>query len=145
MTEWIKNWFSNMLPCDHPIKDELGVEYATVENFYQAQKFPDLETRKLIASLTPYAAKKKAREIRLSPEAWKAFETRKLEVMAQGLSQKFAPGTTWCSRLLASEGDIVEWNNWNDRWWGKTTDGIGENHLGKLLTELREELREIEI
>jgi predicted NAD-dependent protein-ADP-ribosyltransferase YbiA (DUF1768 family) len=34
---------------------------------------------------------------------------------------------------------IVENNTWNDTYWG-VCNNVGENHLGKLLTEIKEEL-----
>lgn len=44
--------------------------------------------------------------------------------------------------LLSTDGiDLVEVNTWNDRFWG-ICHGRGENQLGKLLMELREELKE---
>jgi predicted NAD-dependent protein-ADP-ribosyltransferase YbiA (DUF1768 family) len=47
---YIRNWFSNMLEFDHLLRRQ-GIEYRTVENFYQAMKTDkdDLETRRRIA------------------------------------------------------------------------------------------------
>jgi len=55
---YIRNWFSNMLEFDRPLRHQ-GIEYRTVENFYQAMKTDedDLETRRRIAAATPYEAK----------------------------------------------------------------------------------------
>jgi len=45
--------------------------------------------------------------------------------------------------LLLDTGDreLVEGNTWDDRFWG-VCEGVGENHLGRLLMKIRAELRE---
>ena len=42
-----RNWFSNMMPLDKPFV-YAGIEFRTVENFYQVMKVPkgDWDTRK---------------------------------------------------------------------------------------------------
>ena len=35
--------------------------------------------------------------------------------------------------------ELIEGNTWNDTYWG-VCRGVGENHLGKLLMEVREML-----
>ena len=46
------------------------------------------------------------------------------------------------SELLIGTEDVelVESNNWNDTFWG-VCNGKGKNHLGKILMEVREELK----
>lgn len=142
--EWVRNWFSNMIPADKPLVDELGVVYLATENYYQAAKMPDVERRRKLADMSPTASKRAVRTpaFKLTPEQWAAFESKKLLVMETALRQKFSPGTTWYEKLMATgEEEIVEWNNWNDKYWGRTLDGVGENNLGKLLMKLRNEYR----
>jgi len=135
MRRWIKNWFSNFIPNDKPFIYK-GIKYYTVENFYQAMKTLDPEERKAIAAATPSIAKKLGKKVKLR-EDW---ESIKLSVMKYALKKKFAPGTSWHTKLMATGNEeIVELNNWNDVYWGRTLDGRGENHLGKLLMKLREE------
>jgi ribA/ribD-fused uncharacterized protein len=38
---------------------------------------------------------------------------------------------------------LVEGNNWNDCFWGVTQDKWGENWLGRILMDVRNELRDI--
>ncbi|VVB53286.1 Uncharacterised protein [uncultured archaeon] len=142
--EWVKNWFSNMLPADKALVDEMGIQYHSTENYYQAAKMPDRERRIKIANMSSRDSKRAVRtkEFRITPEQWAEFETRKLQVMEDALRQKFAPGTSWYAQLVATgDEEIVEWNNWNDRYWGKTLDGVGENNLGKLLMKIRADLK----
>lgn len=45
------------------------------------------------------------------------------------------------SQLLSTgTAELVEGNWWNDRYWG-VCNGRGENHLGKILMRIREELK----
>lgn len=138
--EWIKNWFSNMLPFDEPLVYE-GIKYRTVENFYQAMKFYHLDDRQFVANLNPYAAKKFAKG--KAPDFWKDV---KLGIMLRALRHKFAQGTSWHKKLMATGDEpIIEWNNWNDLYWGVDVQSSrGYNHLGKLLMKIREEHRDLE-
>jgi len=138
---WIKNWFSNMLPFDRPLRHQ-RIEYKTPENFYQAMKTPkdDVWARRKIAAMGPFAAKNYWRRGKSRPD-WREI---KLNVMEFALRHKFAPGTSWHGRLMATgDEEIIEWNNWGDRFWGRDVrDGQGENHLGRLLMKLRDEWRD---
>jgi predicted NAD-dependent protein-ADP-ribosyltransferase YbiA (DUF1768 family) len=93
------------------------VTYWTVENFYQAMKTAkdDLVMRRKIAAANPYAAKRLGRRVKLRAE-WPQI---RLAVMEYALQYKFAPGTTYHRRLMATGDQIVEWNNWSDSYWGE--------------------------
>ena len=130
--KWVYNWFSNM-EID-PITID-GITYPSVENYYQGMKSGHPKIIKLFSEMTPSKAKFNGRHLDLR-EDW---EQVKFEVMEKALRIKFAPGTIWYARLEMEEGEIVEWNNWGDKIWGKTLNGIGENHLGKILMKIRDE------
>lgn len=137
MPSWTKNWFSNMLPMDTPLM--IGdIAFYTVENYYQAMKFGDELTVRLIAKMNPYEAKKYAAKHRSQFHLNSKFD--KLAVMEVALRHKFKSGTSWYTRLIATGSEeIVEWNNWHDTYWGKDINTkIGENHLGKLLMKIRD-------
>jgi predicted NAD-dependent protein-ADP-ribosyltransferase YbiA (DUF1768 family) len=80
-----------------------------------------------------------------SPEDW---DERKLYVMRDLLIQKFDPELNPENyEKLLETGDkyLEETNYWEDVYWGvhKTgaaEAGVGENHLGKLLMEIRDTL-----
>ena len=42
--------------------------------------------------------------------------------------------------LATNDHELVEGNVWYDYWWG-VYNGKGENHLGKILMSVREELQ----
>lgn len=130
--KWIYNWFSNM-EIDPIVID--GTTYLSVENYYQSQKTLDLKQRKQFEICNPGYSKKLGRTVKLR-EDW---EQIKLSVMEKALRIKFFPGTIWYARLEMEKGEIVEWNNWGDKFWGKTIDGVGENNLGKILMKIRDE------
>jgi hypothetical protein len=140
--KFVKNWFSNFLPMDTPIQDR-GVKFHTVEHFFQAMKCErdDLAGRREIAeAATPGQAKRLGRKVILRT----GWDGMKLEVMEFALRHKFAPGTSWHKKLMETTEEITEWNNWHDNFWGhckcdRCADKPHQNHLGRLLTKLRDE------
>jgi len=132
---WVNNWFSNMIPCEIEID---GEKYKSTENYYQSQKMMREEDRLYIMSLDPHNSKRKA-NILLMREDW---YKHKFVAMRKALEAKFNL-TEWKAKLLATGHDqIIEWNNWGDKFWGVSiNDNLGQNHLGLMLMEIRSELR----
>ena len=136
-------FLSNFYPS--PIEHE-GYWYDTVEHLFQASKtvtFTDHHVVRLATS--PGKAKRLGRSLPLRDD----WENVKADVMRIGLQLKFAPGGDMAARLLATgDRELVEGNTWGDEVWGKTfrnVDGLlgwhGENLLGRLLMERRDQLR----
>ena len=76
------------------------------------------------------------RRIELRPD----WEEVKIEIMRQVLKSKFTHNPELREKLIATGNtELIEGNNWNDRFWG-VCRGVGKNHLGKLLMEIRAEL-----
>jgi len=122
-----------------------GIVFPTVENFYQAMKVDkaDINTRRQFQSISAVEAKKKGKEIEKRKD-WN--DAMALEVMLYGLRAKFAKGSELAEKLLATEDqELIETNYWHDTFWGKCTcanhAGNGENKLGILLMQVREELK----
>lgn len=140
--KWIHNWFSNMEPLDTPFVYK-GCEYKTVENFYQAMKCLDDETKKKVSLMSPYEAKRFTWTIQIRPD-WNEI---KLQVMDFILRIKFAPGTSWAKRLLETGDEkIIEWNNWGDVELGYDINlREGQNKLGILLKHIRADLRNVKV
>lgn len=115
------------------------IECATVEHAFQACKALDVAERRLIAAApTPGKAKRLGRKAALRPD----WDDVRIDVMRALLSQKFGwQNPPLAVRLMATDdAELVEGNTWGDRFWG-VADGVGENHLGKLLMERRAKLR----
>jgi ribA/ribD-fused uncharacterized protein len=111
-----------------------GVEYPTVEHAYQAAKtFPEWRFR--FRRGTAGQAKRASRDVPLRLD-WNEI---RVDVMRGLLEQKFAAGTALASQLLQTSGELQEGNTWGDTFWG-VCHSRGENTLGKLLMEIRENL-----
>ena len=115
-----------------------GEPYPTVEHAFQAAKTLDLDERHHVRlAPTPGKAKGFGRRLVLRPD----WEEVKVQVMLDLLRQKFAQPSL-AERLLATgELDIVEGNTWGDTFWGVDTRKGGDNNLGRLLVQIRNELR----
>lgn len=114
-----------------------GRWYLTAEHAYQAAKTTNQTHHDWVtACLTPGQAKRRARSLPLR----KDWEQVKDAIMLDILRVKFAdPGL---AKLLSETGeqDLVEYNYWHDTYWG-VCDGVGQNKLGKLLMQVRDELK----
>lgn len=113
-----------------------GITYTNNEAAFQAQKCENPEGREAFANLNPSEAKKIGRHVHLR----KDWESVKRDIMYNILLNKFKQNPMLRLKLQAT-GDayLEEGNNWGDFVWG-TVKGIGENRLGKLLMQVREEL-----
>lgn len=126
-----------------PIEFE-GIVYPTNEHFFQAMKTLDPKARKAIAAApTPGKAKQMGRNVQLRAD----WEQIKEEVMLQGLRLKFKDPHLRISLLMTGDQELVEGNWWCDQTWGSCTCEKhkhipGENKLGKLLMQVRNELKE---
>lgn len=85
----------------------------------------------------PKDAKKLGREVQLRSD----WERVKLMYMYEICMCKFMQNPTLCKALLATGNcHLVEGNNWGDYFWG-SVNGHGENHLGKILMDIRAKLQ----
>lgn len=115
-----------------------GLHFSTVEHAYQAAKTVVSEERRdVMRASTPGAAKRAGRRVTMR-EGW---EDMKLQIMEDLLRQKFDQASFQEALLATGDAKLVEGNTWGDTYWGfDTRTGKGENHLGKLLMKIREEL-----
>lgn len=120
----------------HPSEVEYdGLTYATVEHAYQAAKTLNFAERVNVrACRTPGCAKRMGTKVTLR-EDWRSVN---MGIMKDLLRQKFSDPSLQKKLLATGKQELVEGNNWGDVFWGKV-DGVGENHLGILLMQVREE------
>jgi ribA/ribD-fused uncharacterized protein len=120
--------------------------YETSEHLYNALKTVDPAEAMWVANAdTPGEAKRRGQQVTLRPD-WKSGE--RLRAMRLAVGQKFLQHYDLRQRLLAT-GDalLIETNTWHDNFWGDCICGApecqteGENNLGWILMELREDLR----
>lgn len=126
-------WLSNFHPC----QVKWGLVFPSVEHAYQAAKCVRHEGRRKFLGKSAAQAKRIGRTVQQRPD----WEMVKLRVMEYLLRQKFAAGTQLAACLVATDDqELIEGNTWGDRYWG-VCNGQGQNHLGKLLMQIRRGLQ----
>jgi ribA/ribD-fused uncharacterized protein len=126
-------WLSNFWPSQ--VHWEL--EFPSVEHAYQAAKCSCQADRQRFLGITAGQAKRLGRQVELRPD----WEDVKIHMMEYLLRQKFAARSELAAKLLATgDEELVEGNSWGDTYWG-VCRGQGQNRLGKLLMQIRQELR----
>jgi len=116
-----------------------GKVWPTSEHYFQAQKFagqPDEEEIRLAKSpmVAAWMGRSRKRPLRLD------WESVKLDVMREVVRAKFTQHDDLMIILEATGDAILVEHTTRDRYWGDGGNGSGENWLGRILMEVREEL-----
>jgi len=131
-------FLSNFYPVNVDLDEHT---YPSVEHAYQAAKTMDPVKRAMIRkAFSPGIAKKMGRTLLLRP-GWHGL---KLEIMKLLLIEKFSYPDLTEMLLLTGDAELIEGNIWGDSYWGmydSPAGRLGENHLGKLLMQIRKELK----
>lgn len=126
---YLSNFFETPVTID-------GITYPTNENAFQALKCP--ERAREFVDLTPGQAKRLGRRVALRPD----WDDVRLDVMYALNKQKFSENPALRERLLETgDRELIEGNTWRDTFWG-VCNGAGENHLGRILMRIRQEIRD---
>jgi ribA/ribD-fused uncharacterized protein len=101
------------------------------------------EQEAIRAAPTAGIAKVYGRTVEKIRDGWDGY---KVAFMREIVRAKFNQHPELMEKLLATGDDVlVEGNDWGDRFWGKVKreNGLwmGENWLGKILMEVREEAK----
>jgi len=109
--------------------------FPSVEHAFQASKTLSREDQEEITkAMTAGQAKRLGRRVTLIPN----WDSKRIDVMERLLEDKFGQNFRLKIKLLLTgDAELVEGNTWKDQFWGKTEDGVGENHLGRLLMKVR--------
>jgi ribA/ribD-fused uncharacterized protein len=131
-------WLSNYHP--QPVFWR-GIQFPTNEHAYQADKSPDGCIREIFATLQkPRFAQLLGQVIQCRPD----WGEDKLRVMLEINRLKFANESLREMLLATGNGELVEGNTWHDNFWGTCTcekcGNRGQNNLGKILMQIRQEL-----
>ena len=115
-----------------------GKCYPSAEHAYQAAKTTDDRIRVEIQyAKGPATAKAIGRAIEDIRPDW---EDIKLQVMEDIVRSKFKNHTVREHLLATGDALLIEGNDWWDTFWG-VCEGVGENHLGRILMRIREEIK----
>lgn len=129
-------WLSNFWPCTVIFED---MEYKNSEAAYQAAKTKFVQERIPFQTMGAGTSKKKGRELTLRHD----WEEVKLQVMYDIVKDKFCRNPDLTVKLLETgEKYLEETNWWGDTYWG-ICKGVGQNHLGKILMRVRDELKQL--
>lgn len=112
--------------------------YRNSEAAFQSAKSLDPMERDQFCNLTGVVAKRAGRKISLRSD----WETVKVDIMRDVVRAKFSQNPDLLKKLLdTGDAELVEGNSWHDTFWGvDQATGEGENHLGRILMEIRSEL-----
>jgi len=115
-----------------------GRKYKTNEHYYQSQKAISEEIREWIRTApTPFLAMRGGRSLR----AWEIeqnWESMKEVIMLKGLREKFSQNYPLRKKLLDTGDATLHEDSPKDKYWGIK----GKDRLGKLLMQVRDEIRE---
>lgn len=122
----------------YPSKIEFdGRIYPTVEHAFQAAKTLNKKERQLIQmEFSPAGAKRLGRNVLLRSD----WEDIKISIMQELVTKKFQDESLKEKLLQTYNEELIEGNHWRDTFWG-VCNGVGENHLGKILMKVRNQLR----
>jgi len=128
--KWLSNFYESPMVIN-------GVTYPTNEHFYQSQKYLDKEVRKWVR-LSPKPRYLVCLRLRMYDmvDNWKDI---KFDIMLKGLREKFLQNEELKQKLL-NTGESSLHEDTKNKTWGKG----GKDMLGKLLTQIRSEIKQME-
>ena len=115
-----------------------GLRYATVEHYYQSQKFVPLNAdmaERVRTAATPRIAKALASQTGAALIRGDWFDVN-LDVMRIALLAKFTQNEPLRRKLLATAPAVLHEDSPKDMFWG----ALGQDWLGRLLMETRDKL-----
>ena len=113
-----------------------GLTYPSVEHAFQAAKTLDTDKRLSFTKGSPGCAKRMGRRLELRPD----WEEIKDSVMYACLKSKFQNDDMRKKLIATGDAVLIEGNNHGDHYWGMV-NGEGKNNLGRLLMQIRSEIR----
>lgn len=122
-----------------------GTYWSTVEHYYQAQKFVGSTDAMIIPLIHAAETPEKAAALgRCTTRKLRCdWEVVKTQVMRLAVLKKFLTHGDIREILLSTGDQLLVENSPKDYFWGCGVDKTGQNHLGKILMSVREELRNL--
>ena len=127
---WLSNFWRSLQKVDN-------ISYKTNEHYYQSMKAKSSEDQEWIADAsTPYGAMKAGRNLR-KKDMIDDWDIKKVSIMRYGLLCKFLQNKDLKEKLLQTGDANLHEDSPTDMFWGVK----GKDMLGKLLMEIREDIR----
>ncbi len=126
----------------HSIQIE-GKVWQTSEHYYQAQKFVGTRDQTLCQRIYNAPSPEMAAVIGRNPchSVRPDWDAVKLSIMYEAVLTKFMTYGDLTEILLSTGVQMIIENSPTDFYWGCGSDGRGQNHLGKILMQIRQEMR----
>lgn len=127
---WLSNFHPVQITCNY------GLKWPSTEHAYQAYKCGSPKSvHAEISTLSSGAAKRYGQMIDVVPY----WDRIKRKVMLELNRYKYTQNLSLKLLLLETRNRYIEeTNSWNDKFWG-VCEGEGENHLGRILMQIRDE------
>lgn len=127
------NFLSNAYPC---LITYGAYTYQNATAAYYAQKTRSTKVKQTLTEMLADSANNLGKSL----EPTEDWDERKDTVMKKVIKIKFSDNPELKEKLLATgDAELINTNWWGDQYWG-ICGGYGENKLGKILMEVREEL-----
>jgi ribA/ribD-fused uncharacterized protein len=138
----IKGFFGpyRFLSNYHPVQITYeGLTYKSTEAAYQAAKTFDTEVRKVFTKVGPGTSKVMGNTVPLRAD----WDNVKYDIMLELTRKKYGTDAELREALLdTGEKSLEEANWWGDKYWG-TVEGEGQNWLGLILMQVRNEIKDL--
>lgn len=121
-----------------------GIEWPTVEHYYQATKFSGAYFTRVSKQPTPDAATKTGDSLFAGfvGQRKKDWKEKRQVMMTRAVYTKCRSHPEVSEALLATGDELILDCSSYDYFWGVGRDGRGENTYGKVLMNVRDKLRE---
>jgi ribA/ribD-fused uncharacterized protein len=128
-------FLSNLYPCSVTFN---GILFKSVEHGYMYHKATSTKSKSAILLIEePLDVKKYSKRMGKIRDDWHDV---KYSIMYELVYAKFSQNTELRDALLLTTGiTLIEGNWWGDMYWG-VCDGVGSNHLGHILMDVRDRL-----
>lgn len=118
-----------------------GEIYQSAEHAYQSCKTEDPKKKKLIMD-TPTPGLAKRLGGRLSDYGVREWRRKSIQIMTEVVRAKFTNPILRGRLLDTGDKILIEGNRWGDDFWGIVPGKGGRNELGRILMQVRTEIRE---
>lgn len=128
-------WLSNFHLCQIEYS---GLVWNSTEHAYQAAKTLNHDEYTAVhLAETPNKAKKLGKKLTIRDD----WDSVKIQIMTELTIIKYKIPELREKLLATGDAYLEESNWWHDKFWG-TCQGVGENHLGKIIMDIRQKIKE---